>query len=90
MEKARRRGLTVVGIFLLLVAVEGLVRNEVTMVDEAPQMGTIFGVKEPVHSLPSVLVKLNNMPFLVSGLVGGAFIVLDIRKYMKEESVINQ
>jgi len=88
MEKARRRGLTVVGIFLLLIAVEGLVRNEVTMVDEAPQMGTIFGVPETAHSLPSVLVKLNNMPFLVSGLVGGAFIVLDIRKYMKEQSAI--
>jgi len=87
-DKIRRRGLAVVGIFLLLVAVEGLVRNEITMVNEAPQMGTVFGVPETPHSLSSVLIKLNNMPFLLSGLIGGAFIVLDVRKYMKEQSAI--
>jgi hypothetical protein len=90
-EKARKRGLAILGIFLLLVAVEGLVRNEITMVGEAPQLGTIVQLpKDQSSGLPEILVKLNNMPFLMTGIVGGFFIIWDINKYMKEKSVFKQ
>jgi len=90
MEKLKRRSLAVVGIFLLLIAVDGLVRNEITMVNEAPQMGSLVQLPpEQMNTLPGALVQLNNMPFLLTGLLGGAFIVVDIRKQMKEKSVFN-
>lgn len=90
MEKLKARSLTVVGIFLLLIAVDGLVRNEITMVNEAPQMGSLVQLPpEQTHTLPGVLVQLNNMPFLLTGLIGSAFIVVDVRKRMKEKTVFN-
>ena len=90
MEKLKARSLTVVGIFLLLIAVDGLVRNEITMVNEAPQMGSLVQLPpEQMHTLPGMLVQLNNMPFLLTGLLGGAFIVVDVRKQMKEKTVFN-
>jgi len=88
MEKLKKRSLTVLGVFLLLIAVDGLVRNEITMVNEAPQMGSLIQLPaEQSNTLTAVVAKLNNMPFLISGLLGGMFIVLDARNYAKEKSV---
>jgi len=87
MEKLRKRAYTVLGVLLLLIAVDGLVRNEITMVNEAPQMGSLIQLPPEQHTLTTVVAKLNNMPFLLSGLIGGAFITLDARKYAKEKSV---
>jgi len=87
LETLRKRKLSLIGIFLVLLAIDILVSNQFITYDVSPMLGEIFPfikVEKPTKTLPDFIVTLYSWPFYVPLLIGGTLIIVDIGKIRKE------
>lgn len=86
-EILRRRKLSLIGIFLIVMAMDFLMADEILFYDLSPLVGEIFPfykIEQPTKTLPTFVVKLYSWPFYVPMLLGGTLIAVDIGKIRKE------
>jgi len=89
METLRKRKLSLIGIFLVLLAVDVLVSNQFVSYNISPMLGEIFPfikVDKPTKTLPDFVVTLYSWPFYVPLLIGGTLLIVDIEKIRKERA----
>lgn len=87
LETLRRRKLSIIGIFFLVLALDFLISDEIIFYNISPLIGEVFPfykVEQPTKTLPTFIVKLYSWPFYVPILIGGTLIVIDINKIRKE------
>jgi hypothetical protein len=86
-EILRRRKLSLIGIFLIVMALDFLIDGEILFYDVSPLIGEIFPfykIEQPTKTLPTFIVKLYSWPFYVPMLLGGTLAAVDIGKIRKE------
>lgn len=86
-EILRKRKLSLIGIFLIVMALDFLIADEILFYDVSPLIGEIFPfykIEKPTKTLPTFIVKLYSWPFYVPMLIGGTLVAVDIGKIRKE------
>jgi len=87
LEILKRRKLSLIGIFFIVMALDFLIADEILFYDVSPLVGEIFPfykIEKPTKTLPSFVVKLYSWPFYVPMLIGGTLIATDIGKIRKD------
>jgi hypothetical protein len=87
LETLRKRKLSVVGIFLVLLALDILISNQFISYSISPMLGEVFPfikVDKPTKSLPDFVVRLYSWPFYIPLLIGGTLMIVDLGKVRKD------
>ena len=89
LEVLGKRKLSLIGIFLVLLAVDVLVSNQFILYNISPMLGEIFPfikVDKPTKTLPDFIVTLYSWPFYMPLLIGGTLLIVDVEKIRKERA----